>query len=163
MEHYTLMAAAALLVDAYKAVTAEYLAVMDQQRGSALDIRISDGEFVAPEDYETLCDDFAVGLLVISNDHNSTSVYGAAGNIAFRTMHDLGHLSHGLTFSLADEVSLAMVQWPLIRKHIHKTEFVEACRDVFMADTVMMSLYNERFGEFPVDQTAFIKQALGVK
>lgn len=160
MEHYTLMAAAALLVDAYKAVTAEYLAARE---GEPLDIRISNGEFVAPEDYETLCDDHAVGLLVISNEHNGTSIYGESGNIAFRTMHDLGHLFHGLTFSLADEVSLAMVQWPMIRKHIHKTEFVESCRDVFMADTVMMSLYQQRFGEFPTDQTAFIKQALGVK
>lgn len=163
MDLYTRSAAASLLVDAFKKVTADYLRKIDAQRGEPMDVRISDGEFVAPEDYETLCDDFAVGLLVISSDHNDTSVYGAAGNIAFRTMHDLGHLVHGLTFSLADEVSLAMVQWPMIRKYIHKTEFVEVCRDIFMADTVMMSLYHERFGNFPEDQSAFIQQALAEK
>lgn len=153
MDNFTMQAAAALLVDAYKQVTAEYLSKMPK-----LDIRTSDDNFAAPEDYETLCDDFAVGLLVISTNHSATSIYGAAGNVAFRTMHDLGHIAHGLTFSLADEVSLAMVQWPMIRKHIHKTEFREVCRDLYMADTVAMSLYNERFGEFPCDQTEFVQR-----
>lgn len=155
MDQFTMHAAASMLVDAFKAVTADYIA--KQLNGSPPDIRIADDtHWVAPEDYETLCDDWAVGLLIISNKHNDTSIYGAAGNIAFRTMHDIGHMVHGLTFSLADEISLAMVQWPMIRKHIHKTEFVEVCRDLYMADTVMMSLYNERYGAFPCDQTEFI-------
>lgn len=144
--------AADYLVKAYKKVIPQYTAVMGLR-----DICVSEH---APNTYDMLrhgydnCD-----TLLISSLHNETSVYGRDGNITFRTMHDLGHLHHRLSFSLADEISLFMLQWWEIAPHLpasHRT----VCRLVYDADTTLQALYEAKHGEFPKDQSRFVYDAI---
>lgn len=149
MELLTLRAAAAHLVTAYKLVSAEYLKRMplDVQVVKSLGNQCS---------YSTLVSDANLsGKLRISCEFSETSIYGVSGNVSFRTMHDLGHICHGLTFSLVDEVSLALHQWQFIAPHLPH-EWRDVCHNVYLADTVQQSLYDARHGEFPKDQTAFV-------
>src|SRR5690606_28793885 len=76
MDKFTQAAAAHHLVEAYKKVTAEYLALRP------LDVTISDD---APETYEALVADAAQGKLRISPANSGATIYGHAGNMAFRT------------------------------------------------------------------------------
>jgi hypothetical protein len=150
MDKFTQAAAAHHLVEAYKKVSAEYLALRP------LDVTISDD---APETYEALVADAAEGKLRISPANSGATIYGHAGNMAFRTMHDLGHLMYRLEFTLADEVLLATNQWLDLKVYI-PAEFVGVCHDLYFADTVKQSLYCDRTGEFPRDQIAFVRHCL---
>lgn len=113
----------------------------------------------APATFEGLQADANRGLLLVSQEHSDTSIYGVQGNVAFRIMHDLGHLGTGLTFSTADEVALALHQWEQVRLCI-RADWRERCQAVYQADTIMQSLYCERHGVFPVNQTEFVLAAL---
>lgn len=114
----------------------------------------------APTSFEELQRDAREhGVVFISEEHSASSIYGVAGNVAFRTVHDLGHLSTGLTWSTADEVALALHQWETLRLHI-PVAWRERCQAVYQADTIMQSLYCERHGVFPLDQSEFIHAAL---
>lgn len=150
MDKFTQAAAAHHLVEAYKKVTAEYLALRP------LDVTISDD---APETYEELVADAAQGKLRISPANSGATIYGKAGNMAFRTMHDLGHLMYRLEFTLNDEVLLATNQWLDLKVYI-PAEFVQVCADLYYADTVAQSVYCDLTGAFPVDQIAFVRHCL---
>lgn len=147
MDKYTLAGAAAHLVTAYKAVTAAYL------ERQPYEVKVGPG---APETYAQLRLDADHGnLLHVGEENSATCIYGVAGNVAFRTMHDLGHLAHDMDFTLASEVALAMHQWVLIAPHIPQP-WRAVCHDVYLADTVQQSLYEAKHGSFPKDQTAFV-------
>ena len=150
MHKLTMQRCAEYLVAAYIEVAAE----LREQLGVHIQV-----DSRAPETFEQLKADAADGFLFISDDHCETSIYGVQGNIAFRTMHDLGHLSTGLTFSTEDEVALALHQWEQVRLCI-PAAWRERCQAVYQADTIMQSLYCERHGVFPVDQTEFVLAAL---
>lgn len=150
MDKFTQAAAAHHLVEAYKKATAEYLALRP------LDVTISDH---APETYEQLVADAAQGKLRISPANSGATIYGHAGNMAFRTMHDLGHIIYGLQFTLADEVLLAGNQWLDLKGYL-PPEFVGVCHDLYFADTVCQSLYCDKTGEFPRDQVAFVRHSM---
>lgn len=152
MHKVTIDQCAAYLVAAYINVGE----ALREQRG----LRIEVSDALAPSTFEALLTDAQEGgVLYISGEHCGTSIYGVQGNIAFRTMHDLGHLSTGLSFSTADEVALALHQWEQVRRYI-PVSWRERCQAVYQADTIMQSLYCERHGVFPTDQTAFIHTAL---
>lgn len=151
MHKLTIQTCAEYLVAAYRAVGA------DLQAKSGLTVEVT--EDFAPETYEGLCEAARRGILLVATQHSETSIYGVQGNVAFRTMHDLRHLSTGLTFSTADEVALALHQWEQVRLHI-PTAWRERCQAVYQADTIMQSLYCERHGEFPTNQTEFVHAAL---
>lgn len=118
-------------------------------------------------DYKQAPDNFAdlqrdakeLGVVFISDEHSEHSIYGVAGNTAFRIMHDLGHLTTGLTFSATDEVALALHQWEEIRLLI-PSDWRERCQAVYQADTIMQTLYHARHGQFVANQSEFIEQAL---
>lgn len=152
MHRLTVQSCAEYLVAAY----IEVGAALRAQQG--LNIQVDYKQ--APSTFEQLkLDALTMGTLFISDDHCETSIYGVQGNVAFRTMHDLGHLSTGLTFRTADEVSLALHQWEQVRLHI-PTAWRERCQAVYQADTVMQSLYCEKHGSFPTNQTEFVLAAL---
>lgn len=152
MHKVTIQTCAEYLVAAYSAVTAQ----LQVEQG----LRVQVDYKQAPQSYAELKRDATeLGIVFISDDHSETSIYGVQGNVVFRTMHDLGHLSTGLEFTCADEVALALHQWEQIRLHI-PTAWRERCQAVYQADTIMQSLYCERHGVFPADQTAFIYAAL---
>jgi hypothetical protein len=149
MDNITLSAAAAHLVVAYKRVTAEYLKRMplDVQVLKTLGGTTSYSVLVSEANLE--------GRLRISCEFSETSIYGVSGNVAFRTMHDLGHIAHGLTFDPLDEIALALHQWQFIAPHLPH-EWRDVCHNVYLADTVQQTLYDARHGIFPVDQRAFV-------
>lgn len=151
MHKLTIQTCAEYLVAAYRAVGAELIVK------SGLTVDVSD--FDAPETYDGLCAAARVGALLVTTKHSDTSIYGVAGNVDFRIMHDLGHLSTGLKFTCHDEVALALHQWEEIRLHI-PADWRERCQAVYQADTIMQSLYCERHGEFPTNQTEFVHAAL---
>lgn len=150
MHKLTVQQCAEYLVAAYTEVAAE----LREQVGVYVQVASR-----APTTFEELKRDAANGFLFISSEHSDTAIYGAQGNEMFRTMHDLGHLSTGLSFSTADEVTLALHQWEQVRLHIPR-EWRERCQAVYQADTIMQSLYCERHGEFPTNQTEFVLAAL---
>lgn len=150
MHKLTMQRCAEYLVAAYIAVAAE----LREQLGVHVQV-----DSRAPETFEQLKADAANGFLFISSDHSDTAIYGAQGNEAFRIMHDLGHLSTGLSFSTVDEVALALHQWEQVRLYIPR-EWRERCQAVYQADTIMQSLHCERYGAFPADQTVFVLAAL---
>lgn len=152
MHKVTLKTCAEFLAAAYAAVGQRLLATQPH-----LSVHLSNT--AAPKSFDDLRSDAAAGLLYISEEHSEHSIYGVAGNTAFRIMHDLGHLSTGLSWSCADEIALALHQWKEIRLHI-LPGWRERCQAVYQADTIMQSLYCERHGCFPKNQTEFVQAAL---
>lgn len=147
IDRFTLSAAAAHLVDAYKKVTAEYL--RDYPR---LNIKVTqDGV----SSFGELFHGFANGTLVINTSHSETCIYGRDGNVAFRTMHDLGHCVGHYLFIADDEVALALEQWPAVKAHLPEA-WVGICERVYLADTVGQTEFEVKHGHFPADQKAFV-------
>lgn len=151
MHKVTIKTCAEYLVQAYSAISGP----LAEQLGLTITVRPT----YNPATFEELQAQAATGTLIIGREHSHMSIYGVEGNVQFRIMHDLGHLSTGLTFSTADEVALALHQWEQIRLWI-PVAWRERCQAVYQADTIMQSLYCERHGEFPADQAAFIHDAL---
>ena len=145
---FILARAACLLVEAYAKLIPEYvqaLGIVDLSCGAD-----------APNTYEDLVGDFKDHKrLRVSTEHNQTSIYGAAGNITFRIMHDLGHLLYDAKFTTDDEVKLAQIQWSDLARYI-PLEWKAVCGVVYAADTIEQSLHEQRTGDFPADQKAFV-------
>lgn len=151
MHKLTVRQCAEYLVAAYRHVGAEL------QAACGLMVEVSDD--FGPDTYEGLCEAARRGVLLVTTEHSENSIYGTEGNVAFRIMHDLGHLSTGLKFTCPDEVALALHQWEQVRRYI-PVSWRERCQAVYQADTIMQSLYCERHGEFPTNQTEFVLAAL---
>lgn len=96
------------------------------------------------------------GTLYIAEEGCSDSVYGRSGNLWFRAMHDLGHLTYGQDTTTEDELALAVQLAKLIAVHL-PPEMHDNCAQVYYADTVGQSLYCEQRGHFPKDQQAFVR------
>lgn len=96
------------------------------------------------------------GTLFIAEEGCVKSVYGRSGNLWFRAMHDLGHLSYGQDTTTEDELALAVQLGELIGQHL-PPEMHDHCAKVYYADTVGQRLYCEQRGHFPEDQQAFVR------
>ena len=96
------------------------------------------------------------GVLFIAEEGCVNSVYGRSGNLWFRAMHDLGHLTYGQDTTTEDELALAVQLAELIAQHL-PPELHDNCAKVYYADTVAQSLYCEQRGHFPKDQQAFVR------
>ncbi|MCO4372747.1 hypothetical protein MTR10_11930 [Staphylococcus agnetis] len=143
---FILARAACLLVEAYSRTLVEYRNILPLDGRVGLD---------APSTYDGLKADAAKGFLKVSTEHNTTSIYGASGNLTFRTFHDYGHLLYARQFTTEDEVALARFQWQDLKGYL-PAEWVDVCHCVYMADTVEQSLYEAQYGDFPADQKAFV-------
>lgn len=96
------------------------------------------------------------GTLYIAEEGCVESVYGRSGNLWFRAMHDLGHLTYGQDTTTEDELALAVQLAELIAQYL-PPEMHDNCAKVYYADTVAQSLYCEQRGHFPKDQQAFVR------
>lgn len=143
---FILAQAAAHLVEAYKTCIAEYQTV--------LPLNLSIGHD-APDNFNALKSQAAMGFLKVSTAHNATSIYGAAGNLTFRVFHDYGHLLYDAEFTTEQEVSLALTQWRDLVRYIPQ-EWQGVCYVVYRADTVEQSEFEAKTGEFPADQKGFV-------
>ncbi len=96
------------------------------------------------------------GVLYVAQEGCAQSIYGERGNLWFRTMHDLGHLTFGKETTYKDEIDLAFILWQYIPDHI-PSEYWEDCAQVYIADTIGQSLYYDAHGAFPDNQVAFVQ------
>lgn len=96
------------------------------------------------------------GTLFIAEEGCSDSVYGRSGNLWFRAMHDLGHLTYDQDTTTEDELALAVQLAGLVAEYL-PPEMHDNCAQVYYADTVGQSLYCEQRGHFPKDQQAFVR------
>lgn len=112
----------------------------------------------APSTLLEMCDCISdnAGVLYIAAEGCAQSIYGLRGNLWFRAMHDLGHLTFNKETTTRDEIDLACILWQYIPDHI-PSEYWEDCARVYIADTIGQSLYCEAHGAFPDDQVAFVQ------
>lgn len=82
------------------------------------------------------------------------------GNLAFRFWHDMLHATQRKCMTLDDEIALGKVHIAAVQAEFGRNS-VEAM--MIAADTIGQSLYEYEHGEFPADQLAFVRAALGVE
>lgn len=100
------------------------------------------------------------GVLYIAAEGCAQSIYGLRGNLWFRAMHDLGHLTFDKDTTYEDECELATILWPLIADELptdHWYDCLHDCAQVYTADTIGQSMYYDEHGVFPADQIAFVQ------
>lgn len=112
----------------------------------------------APSTLLEMCDCISDnnGVLFVAQEGCADSIYGHTGNIWFRAMHDLGHLTFDKDTTYEDECELAMILWPLIADEL-PTDHLYDCAQVYIADTIGQSMYCDEYGVFPADQIAFVQ------
>lgn len=96
------------------------------------------------------------GVLYIAAEGCAQSIYGLRGNLRFRAMHDLGHLTFDKDTTYKDECELAMILWQFIADEV-PAEYRYDCARVYIADTIGQSMYCDEHGVFPADQIAFVQ------
>lgn len=91
----------------------------------------------------------ADGRLTVWSGASEGTIYGSpAGNYAFRAWHDSLHLARGLDFSPASDYAIADV-------HAKCMPDKDSAMAVY-ADVAGQTAYYARWGEFPVNQQAFV-------
>lgn len=112
----------------------------------------------APSTLLEMCDCISdsAGVLYIAAEGCAQSIYGLRGNLWFRAMHDLGHLTFDKDTTYKDECELAMVLWQFIADEV-PAEYRYDCAQVYIADTIGQSMYCDEHGVFPADQIAFVQ------
>lgn len=112
----------------------------------------------APSTLLEMCDCISDnnGVLFVAQEGCADSIYGHTGNMWFRAMHDLGHLTFDKDTTYEDECELAMILWPLIADEL-PTDYWYDCAQVYIADTIGQSMYCDEHGVFPADQIAFVQ------
>lgn len=148
--------AAQLLVEAYKKVAKELLRGMPAGCTRIKEVRHY-SEAPSTLDEMRGCIQGTGGVLLIAGEGCENSIYGRTGNLWFRAMHDLGHLTFGLHTTYKDEVALAGILWQLVLVHI-PAEYWQDCTHVYYADTVGQSMHSDEYGYFPADQVAFVQE-----
>jgi len=97
------------------------------------------------------------GVLYVAQEGCAQSIYGERGNLWFRAMHDLGHLTFDMRTTYNDEVALAGILWQLVLMHI-PAEYWQDCTHVYYADTIGQSMHADEYGYFPADQVSFVQE-----
>ena len=148
--------AAQLLAKAYEQVAKELLRAMPAgcQRVKALPT-YAEAPSTLAEMRDCIRDNG--GVLYVAQEGCAQSIYGERGNLWFRAMHDLAHLTFNKQTTTQDEIDLAFILWQYIPDHI-PSEYWEDCARVYIADTIGQSLYCEEHGAFPDDQIAFVQE-----
>lgn len=96
------------------------------------------------------------GVLYIAAEGCAQSIYGLRGNLWFRAMHALGHLTFDKDTVYKDECDLALILWQSIADEL-PSEYWYDCAQVYIADTIGQSMYCDEHGVFPADQIAFVQ------
>ena len=148
--------AAQLLVEAYKKVAKELLRGMPAGCTRVKEVRYY-SEAPSTLDEMRSCIRDNGGVLLIAGEGCGDSIYGHTGNVWFRAMHDLGHLTFDMRTTYDDEVALSDILWQLVLVHI-PSEFLYDCCAVYFADTIGQSMHADEYGCFPADQVAFVRE-----
>lgn len=148
--------AAQLLVEAYKKVAKELLRGMPAGCIRVKTVPLySQAPSILMEMRECIADNN--GTLYVASEGCAGSIYGYSGNVWFRAMHDLGHLTYDMDTTYDDELTLAGILWQLVLVHI-PSEFWYDCSAVYFADTIGQSMHADEYGYFPDDQVAFVQE-----
>lgn len=148
--------AAQLLVEAYKKVAKELLRAMPAGCTRVKEVRrYSEAPSTLDEMRSCIADNN--GTLYVASEGCENSIYGHTGNLWFRAMHDLGHLTYDMRTTYNDEVALAGILWQLVLVHI-PIEYQLDCNRVYTADTIGQSMHSDEYGYFPADQVAFVRE-----
>lgn len=148
--------AAQLLAEAYKKVAKELLRAMPAGCTRVTAVRHY-SEAPSSLDEMRSCIQGTGGTLLVAGEGCETSIYGRTGNLWFRAMHDLGHLTYDMQTTYNDEVSLAGILWQHVLPHI-PAEFWFDCSLVYFADTIGQSMHADEYEYFPDDQVAFVQE-----
>lgn len=155
MNKLQVMMAAQLLAEAYKKVAKELLRGMPAGCTRVKEVRrYSEAPSTLDEMRSCIADNN--GTLYVASEGCENSIYGHTGNLWFRAMHDLGHLTFGMRTTYNDEVALAGILWQLVATHV-PTEFLYDCNAVYLADTVGQSIHADLYGHFPDNQVEFVR------
>lgn len=107
---------------------------------------------VAPDSLELLIRNSTSTLAVWSGASDST-IYGYASvNHAMRAWHDSLHIKLNAPFTLQGETLVALEQASLLQS--------DNLGDIIMAEVVGQAEHFAKYGEFPINQTDFIKSYL---
>lgn len=147
--------AAQLLAKAYERVARKLLRDMP---GGCQRVKSVQTYAEAPSTLLEMCDCISDnnGVLFVAQEGCADSIYGHTGNMWFRAMHDLGHLTFDKDTTYEDECELAMILWPLIADELPTDHWYD-CGQVYTADTIGQSVYCDEHGVFPADQIAFVQ------
>jgi hypothetical protein len=106
----------------------------------------------APYSFETLSASSPSGLVVWSGASDKTIYGDPSVNWAFRAWHDSLHLKLGADFSLQGERIVALEQCRVIGS--------DAWAKIVMGEVVGQVEYLNKYGTFPADQMAFMRNWL---
>ena len=148
--------AAQLLAEAYKKVAKELLRAMPAGCTRIKEVRRY-SEAPSTLDEMRSCIQGTGGVLLIAGEGCENSIYGRTGNLWFRAMHDLGHLTFDARTSYNDELALADILWQLVVPHV-PAEYWADCVCVYFADTIGQSMHADEYGYFPADQITFVQE-----
>lgn len=149
------------LLDDYKALTHcidEYI--------SKYDIKFISSE-LAPSTYKGMInyrEEFGQFLVYSEGDHG---FLGQEGNIKFRAVHDHGHYTLGLDFSVKDETELSnhsMYEFSGIAKDLgYSQEIADNIARIIDCEVRMQREYYDITGEYVENQRQFVMGKLLVK
>lgn len=97
-------------------------------------------------------------LTVWSGASDGTIYDDPAVNWAFRAWHDATHIAGQYNFTLAGEIATCEAQLIKLRETFPR--FPARWETILRAEIIGQAQYAARFGSFPTDQAAFIREAL---
>lgn len=111
----------------------------------------------APDTYETLKAHYdATGRILVWSGASDQTIFGCAEiNYAFRAWHDWRHITESADFSPAGESAVCEKQKEDIRA-IYDGETADFFCALLDAEIMGQLAHEQRHGEFPVDQKAFV-------
>ena len=129
---------------------------------STHDVKFSVSE-IAPSNYKRMIEyrsKFGHFLVSSEGDHG---LLGKEYNIKFRAVHDHGHYTLGLNFSVKDELELSehsAYEFRSIAKGLGFEVEADNVYKIIEAEVKEQRLYYARTGQYVADQAAFIKYLL---
>ena len=115
----------------------------------------------APQDYDSLIAHYrATGRVLVWSGASERTIFADAHvNQAFRAWHDARHISGGHDFSRNGEF-LTMVAQMADISAIYSGQTAATFRTILRAEIIGQREYQERFGGFPLNQFAFVRDYL---
>ncbi len=162
-----------MTIDKTTAAPAATITVREQQAVQTFVLQIADqtkeeigfgwvGTKDAPSTYQQLRGVYQHSVrtgepLPISNEHCRTAIFPLeSDNVAFRFWHDVSHVRLGLSFSLADELELALWHLAAIVRAGHGEDSV--VYRLLATDLFSQIACNAIAGRFPHDQAQFVAE-----
>ncbi len=112
----------------------------------------------APNDYESLVKHVDnTGRICVWSGASETTIYGDREvNYAFRAWHDFVHFTYKFNFSVVGEISTWVIQYNQLIKRFGDSPEIRKFVSYLKAEIVGQARYEVKFGEFPIDQFAFV-------